>query len=120
MLLYANINLISMLLRFEPEEVVRLATDSIYLRKTACTSSSGSGPTEHIRCTQTGIAASVSSATTRQPQGHHEMRLPQLSGVTRVKSRTCLWNVWSTSPSQNTKSNKRTYPRARQHAMTIP
>ncbi|GFS12129.1 hypothetical protein ElyMa_006689500 [Elysia marginata] len=35
MLAYAHINLLSMLSRFRPEEAVRVATDSIYLQKTA-------------------------------------------------------------------------------------
>ena len=35
MLAYAHINLLSMLSRFEPEEAVRVATDSIYVQKTA-------------------------------------------------------------------------------------
>jgi len=35
MLAYAYINLLFMLLRFTPEDVVRVATDSIYLQKTA-------------------------------------------------------------------------------------
>ncbi|MCW4342682.1 MAG: hypothetical protein N0E48_04880 [Candidatus Thiodiazotropha endolucinida] len=35
MLAYAHINLIPMLSRFEPDEVVRVATDSIYVRKAA-------------------------------------------------------------------------------------
>ena len=35
MLAYAHINLLSMLQRFEPDEVVRVATDSIYVGKTA-------------------------------------------------------------------------------------
>ena len=35
MLGYAHINLISMLKRFEPEEVVRVATDSLYIQKSA-------------------------------------------------------------------------------------
>ncbi|MEW8689131.1 MAG: hypothetical protein AB2556_25195 [Candidatus Thiodiazotropha sp.] len=34
MLAYAHINLLSMLRRFEPEEAVRVATDSLYIRKT--------------------------------------------------------------------------------------
>ncbi|MEW8688735.1 MAG: hypothetical protein AB2556_23205 [Candidatus Thiodiazotropha sp.] len=32
---YAHINLLSMLWRFQPEETVRVATDSLYIRKTA-------------------------------------------------------------------------------------
>ncbi|MEW8689080.1 MAG: hypothetical protein AB2556_24940 [Candidatus Thiodiazotropha sp.] len=35
MLAYAHINLLSMLQRFEPDDVVRVATDSLYIRKTA-------------------------------------------------------------------------------------
>ncbi|MEW8689347.1 MAG: hypothetical protein AB2556_26285, partial [Candidatus Thiodiazotropha sp.] len=35
MLAYAHINLLLMLRRFEPEEAVRVATDSIYIQKTA-------------------------------------------------------------------------------------
>ncbi|MEW8652543.1 MAG: AAA family ATPase [Candidatus Thiodiazotropha sp.] len=35
MLAYAHINLLSMLQRFEPEDAVRVATDSIYVRKSA-------------------------------------------------------------------------------------
>jgi len=35
MLAYAHINLLSMLVRFRPEEAVRVATDSIYIQKTA-------------------------------------------------------------------------------------
>ena len=35
MLAYAHINLLSMLSRFEPEEVVRVATGSIYIGKSA-------------------------------------------------------------------------------------
>ena len=35
MLAYAHINLVSMLVRFCPEEAVRVATDSIYVQKTA-------------------------------------------------------------------------------------
>ncbi|MEW8689358.1 MAG: hypothetical protein AB2556_26340 [Candidatus Thiodiazotropha sp.] len=34
MLAYANINLLSMLSRYTPDEVVRVATDSIYIQKT--------------------------------------------------------------------------------------
>lgn len=33
MLAYAHINLILMLVRFEPIEAVRVATDNIYIRK---------------------------------------------------------------------------------------
>ena len=35
MLAYAHINLLSMLQRFEPDEAVRVATDSIYVQKSA-------------------------------------------------------------------------------------
>jgi len=35
MLAYAHIKIFSMLSRFEPEEVTRVATDSIYIQKTA-------------------------------------------------------------------------------------
>ena len=35
MLGYSHINLITMLKRFEPDEVVRAATDSLYVRKSA-------------------------------------------------------------------------------------
>ncbi|MEW8688128.1 MAG: hypothetical protein AB2556_20145 [Candidatus Thiodiazotropha sp.] len=35
MLAYAHINLLSMLSRFTPDEAVRVATDSIYIQKTA-------------------------------------------------------------------------------------
>jgi len=35
MLAYAHINLVSMLVRFRPEEAVRVTTDSIYVQKTA-------------------------------------------------------------------------------------
>ena len=35
MLAYAHINLLSMLERFEPVDAVRIATDSIYVRKSA-------------------------------------------------------------------------------------
>jgi len=35
MLAYPHINLVSMLVRFRPEEAVRVATDSIYIQKTA-------------------------------------------------------------------------------------
>ena len=35
MLAYAHINLLSMLQRFEPDEAVRVATDSIYVQTTA-------------------------------------------------------------------------------------
>ena len=35
MLAYAYINLLSMLSRFTPDEAVRMATDSIYVRKSA-------------------------------------------------------------------------------------
>ncbi|MEW8688978.1 MAG: hypothetical protein AB2556_24430 [Candidatus Thiodiazotropha sp.] len=35
MLAYTHVNLLSMLRRFEPEEAVRFATDSLYIRKTA-------------------------------------------------------------------------------------
>ena len=60
------------------------------------------------RCTQKGIAASVSPATTRQPWGHHEMGLPQPSGVTRAIAFTCRWNTQPTSPSLTTSVLKRT------------
>ena len=33
MLVYAHINLLSMLTRFDPEKVVRVGTDSIYLNR---------------------------------------------------------------------------------------
>ncbi|MEW8689072.1 MAG: hypothetical protein AB2556_24900, partial [Candidatus Thiodiazotropha sp.] len=32
---YAHINILSMLQRFEPDDVMRVATDSLYIRKTA-------------------------------------------------------------------------------------
>ncbi|MEW8688959.1 MAG: hypothetical protein AB2556_24335, partial [Candidatus Thiodiazotropha sp.] len=35
MLAYAHINFLSMLRSFEPDEAVRVATDSIYIQKTA-------------------------------------------------------------------------------------
>ena len=35
MLVYAHINLLEMLRRFGPNEVVRIATDSIYIRRDA-------------------------------------------------------------------------------------
>ena len=35
MLAYAHINLLSMLQRFKPDEAVRVATDSLYVRKSA-------------------------------------------------------------------------------------
>ena len=43
MLAYAHINLLSMLLRFEPDEAVRVATDSIYVMKTALSKLEGVG-----------------------------------------------------------------------------
>ena len=35
MIAYAHINLLTMLSRFDPDEAVRVATDSIYVQKTA-------------------------------------------------------------------------------------
>ena len=52
MLAYAHINLLSMLSRFEPDEAIRAATDSIYVKKTAFCKLEGSGPTSLMRCTQ--------------------------------------------------------------------
>ena len=43
MLVYAHINLLSMLSRFEPDEAVRVATDSIYVKKTALCTLEGVG-----------------------------------------------------------------------------
>ena len=43
MLAYAHINLLSMLQRFEPDEAVRVATDSIYVKKTALCKLKGVG-----------------------------------------------------------------------------
>ncbi|MEW8688986.1 MAG: hypothetical protein AB2556_24470, partial [Candidatus Thiodiazotropha sp.] len=43
MLTYAHINLISMLSRFEPDEAVRVATDSIYVKKTVLCKLEGIG-----------------------------------------------------------------------------
>ncbi|MEW8688028.1 MAG: hypothetical protein AB2556_19630, partial [Candidatus Thiodiazotropha sp.] len=43
MLAYAHINLINMLSRFEPDEAVRVATDSIYVKKTALCKLEGVG-----------------------------------------------------------------------------
>ena len=43
MLAYADINLLSMLSRFEPDEAVRVATDSIYVKKMALCKLEGVG-----------------------------------------------------------------------------
>ena len=43
MLAYAHINLLSMLPRFEPDKAVRVATDSIYVKKTALCKLEGVG-----------------------------------------------------------------------------
>ena len=43
MLAYAHINLLSMLSRFEPDEAVRVATDSIYVKKMALCKLEGVG-----------------------------------------------------------------------------
>ena len=120
MLAYADINILSMLSRFEPDEAVRVATDSIYVKKTALCMLERSRPTSLKRCAQKGIAASVSTATTRQPRGHHEMGLPQPSGVTRAIASTCRWNTQPTSPSLTTSVLKRTSLPAPRRATTIP
>ena len=44
MLAYAHINLISLLSRFTPDEAVRVATDSIYVRKSTLKRLEGVGP----------------------------------------------------------------------------
>ena len=80
----------------------------------------GAEPTSLKRCTQKGIAASVSPATTRQPRGLHEMGLPQPSGVTRAIASTCRWNTQPTSPSLTTSVLKRTSLPAPRRATTIP
>ena len=82
----------------------------------------GHSPLGHFdrRCTQKGIAASVSPATTRQPWGHHEKWLPQPSGVTRAIASTCRWNTQPTSPSLTTSVLKRTSLPAPVRATTIP
>ncbi len=43
MLGYANINLLSMLARFKPQEAARIATDNIYIQKTALRKLEGVG-----------------------------------------------------------------------------
>ena len=120
MLAYAHINLLSMLSRFEPDEAVRVATDSIYVKKTALCKLEGVGAYKPHAVHPKGIAASVSPATTRQPRGHHEMGLPQPSGVTRARASSCRWNTQPTSLSLNTKQQKRTSLAAPRRATTIP
>ena len=81
MLAYAHINLLSMLSRFEPDEAVRVATDSISVMKTALSKQEGVGPTSLMRCTRKGIAISVSPATSRQPRG------PPRDGISSAQGR---------------------------------
>ena len=101
-----------------PDEVVRVATDSIYVRKTALYKLEGSGPTSLRRCTQKGIAAFDSPATARQPRDRHEMDLFQPSGTTRARASTCRCNTRPTSPDQTTKQQKRTSLPAPRRATT--
>ncbi|MEW8688559.1 MAG: hypothetical protein AB2556_22325 [Candidatus Thiodiazotropha sp.] len=54
MLAYAHINILSMLRRFEPEEAVRVATDSIYIRKTALHKLKGVGSYVALRICDCG------------------------------------------------------------------
>ena len=83
------------------------------------TSSRGSGPTSLRRCTQKGIATSVSPATTRQPRDRHGMGLSQPSGATGARASTCRWNTRPTSPGPITKQQKRTsLPAPRRATMT--
>ena len=53
-------------------------------------------------------------------QGHHEMGLPQPSGVTRARASTCRCNTQPTSPSLTTKQQKGTSLPAPRRATTIP
>ena len=72
MLAYAHINLLSMLLRFTPEDAVRVATDSIYVQKTALHKLKGIeayvAPDEHPRGYCKYCAMFHAEATERPPQ----------------------------------------------------
>ena len=119
MLACAHINLLSMLSRFEPDEAVRVATDSIYVKKKALCKLEGVGAYKPHEVHPKGYCR-ISPATTRQPRGHHEMRLPQPSGVTRARASTCRWITQPTSPSLTTSVLKRTSLPAPRRATMIP
>ena len=90
MLAYAHINLLSMLLRFTPYEAVRVATDSIYARKSALKRLEGVEafiPMKKCDCIPCLLRRSTFP------------RSPQPNGVMRTRSSICPWNMQPTLPS---------------------
>ena len=107
MLVYAHINLLSMLQRFEPEDSVRVATDSIYVRKSALHKLEGVRVyVAPKRCDCGEVACDY---------------LPLVApahGVTRMRSSTCPWNMQPISPSLIIRQQKRTSLPAPRRATT--
>ena len=102
MLAYAHINLLSMLSRFTPDEAVRVATDSIYVRKSALKRFEGVEAFLPMKKMQRGHVRSLFARGSTFP------RSPQPSGVIRTRSSTCPWNMQPTSPILALRQQKRT------------
>ena len=100
MLAYARINVPSMLSRFTPDEAVRVATDSIYVRKSALKRLEEVEAFIPMKKCDCRCAFPVCSGRSTCP------RSPQPNGVIRTRSSTCPWNMQLTSPSLIISSKK--------------
>ena len=87
MLAYAHINLLSMLSRFRPEEAVRVATDSIYIQKTALHKLKELEA--YIAPTKCDCGEDMCTSCLLEEE-YLPPRLPLPSGATRASSCTCL------------------------------
>ena len=104
MLAYAHINLLSMLSRFEPDEAVRVATDSIYVKKTA----------------RGGRGLQASWGTPKRVLPHLSHLPQQGSPEATTRWDWCRWNTQPTSLSLTTSVLKRTSLPQPRRATTIP
>ena len=107
MLAYAHINLLAMLQRFEPEDAVRVATDTSMSENLHFTSSRVSKHMWPLK----DVSVGRSRATTF-------LWSPQPNGVTRTRSSTCPWNMQLTSPSLIIRQQRRTSLPAPRRATT--
>ena len=91
MLAYAHSNLLSILLRFTPDDSVRVDTGSIYVRKSAL---------KRLEGVEAFIPMKIMRLRSLFAREEYLPVVAQPNGVIRTRSSTCSWNMQPTSPSQ--------------------
>ncbi|MEW8689164.1 MAG: hypothetical protein AB2556_25360, partial [Candidatus Thiodiazotropha sp.] len=109
MLAYAYINLLSMLSRFEPDDAVRVATDSLYIRKTALHMLDRLVTPRICDCEATLMCVDCLLGEPFLPRSHRPI------DRTRARRSVCPRSMQTTEPSPPRSQQKRTSRPAPRH-----